>query len=335
MILVTGGTGLVGSHLLFELINNNEVIRAIYRDEAKLDLVKKVFSYYSEEINFLFKKIDWIKADLLDVPTLTEVFDGITHVYHCAALISFDPKDYHKLRKNNIEGTANIVNLCTANTISKLCYVSSISTLGKENDNNLIHEETHWNPEADNSVYGITKYGAEMEVWRGTQEGLNAIIVNPGLILGPGFWDSGSGSLFKEVYRGLSYYVTGTSGYVDVKDVVKCMTLLMNSDISNNRFILVSENLSFKKFTEVASRYLDVQAPQKAVSPIMLKIGWRIDWLKSFITGNPRRLTKQVAASALTIKNYDNKKIKDIIDFDFTKIESSIKSISEQFLKEH
>ena len=199
MILVTGGTGLVGSHLLFELVHTNENIRAIYRDEAKQVLVKKVFSYYSEESNLLFNKIDWVKADLLDIPTLTEVFTGITHVYHCAALISFDPKDYHKLRKINIEGTANIVNLCIANTISKLCYVSSISTLGKKENHSHINEETHWNPDADNSVYGISKYGAEMEVWRGTQEGLKTVIVNPGLILGPGLWNSGSGLLFKEV----------------------------------------------------------------------------------------------------------------------------------------
>lgn len=335
MILVTGGTGLVGSHLLFELVNMNQSIRAIYRDRAKLDFVKKVFSYNSEQTDLLFNKIDWVKADLLDVPSLIEVFKDITHVYHCAALISFDPKDYLKLRKINIEGTANIVNLCIANTISKLCYVSSISTLGKKYNHNLIDEETHWNPDADNSVYGISKYGAEMEVWRGTQEGLNTVIVNPGLILGPGFWNSGSGLLFKEVNQGLTYYVNGTSGYVDVKDVIKCMIRLMNSNNSNNRFILVSENLSFKQFTEIASRYLGVKAPRKPVTLFMLKIGWRFDWLKSFITGKPRRLTKQTAASALTITNYCNKKIIKAIDFNFTKIEDTIKSISEQFLKEH
>ena len=334
MILVTGGTGLVGSHLLFELVSTNQIIRAIYRDEAKLELVKKVFSYYCEETNLLFNKVDWVKADLLDVPTLNDVFNGITHVYHCAAFISFDPKDYHKLRKTNIEGTANIVNLCLSNTISKLCYVSSISTLGSKDDNSLIDEETYWNPEANNSVYGITKYGAEMEVWRGTQEGLNTVIVNPGLILGPGFWNAGSGLLFKEVYQGLSYYVTGTSGYVDVKDVVKCMIFLMNSELTNNRYILVSENLSFRQFTEIASLYLGVKAPKKSLTPLMLKIGWRFDWLFSFITGKSRRLTKHRADKALTISNYSNQKIKGTIDFNFTKIENSIKAISQQFLKE-
>jgi len=335
MILVTGGTGLVGSHLLFDLVKANSNVRAIYRNKEKLELVKKVFSYYSEESHLLFNKIDWVKADLLDVPTLSEVFNDITHVYHCAAFISFDPKDYHVLRQINIEGTANIVNLSISNKITKLCYVSSISTLGNKDDDSLIDEESYWNPEEDNSVYGITKYGAEIEVWRGTQEGLDAVIVNPGLILGAGFWNSGSGLLFKEVYKGLPYYVTGTSGYVDVKDVVKSMILLMNSDITNNRFVLVSENLSFKQFTEFASRYLGVKAPKKTATPLMLKIGWRFDWLKSSITGKPRRLTKQRAATALTITNYSNKKTKDVLNFSFIRIESSIKSISQQFLKEH
>jgi len=335
MILVTGGTGLVGSHLLFELVNANQKIRAIYRKNEKLESVKKVFSYFSEDPNSLFNKIDWVEANILDIPTLTTVFKGITHVYHCAALISFDPNDYYKLRQVNIEGTANIVNLCIANSVTKLCYVSSISTLGNKDDHSLIDEETYWNPEADNNVYGITKYGAEMEVWRGAQEGLNTVIVNPGLILGAGFWNTGSGLLFKEVYQGLPYYVIGTSGYVDVKDVSKCMTLLMNSAIVNKRFILVSKNLSFKQFTELASSHLGVKAPKKSITPLMLKIGWRFDWLKSFITGKPRRLTKNTAANALTITNYSNEKIKQALDYRFITIENTISSVSQQFLKEH
>ena len=165
----------------------------------------------------------------------------IDYVYHCAALISFDTKDYYKLRKINIEGTANIVNLCITHKVKKLCYVSSIAALGNTLDQSIITEETHWNTEADNSVYAISKYGAEIEVWRGAQEGLNSVIVNPGVILGPGFWHSGSGVLFKKVYKGLSHYVTGTTGYVDVIDVVEIMTQLIHSDINNQRYIIVSE----------------------------------------------------------------------------------------------
>ncbi|MFD2822847.1 NAD-dependent epimerase/dehydratase family protein [Lacinutrix iliipiscaria] len=335
MILVTGGTGLVGSHLLFELASSNQNVRAIYRTKQKLEVVKKVFSYFSDDADLLFNKIDWVEANILDIPALTEAFQNINYVYHCAAFISFDPKDYYELRQINIDGTANIVNLSVANSIKKLCYVSSISTLGTCDDHSLISEETYWSPEADNSVYGITKYGAEMEVWRGTQEGLGAVIINPGLIIGAGFWESGSGMLFTKVHRGLSHYVTGTSGYVSVKDVIKCMTQLMESKIINERFIVVSENLSFKQFTEMASKYLMVKAPKKSVTPLMLKIAWRFDWLKSFITGKPRSLTKQNANTALTITNYNNNKIVEALNFSFTPIKTSIKDVSEQFLKEH
>ena len=184
MILVTGGTGLIGSHLLFKLANENESVKAIYRRKHTIDRVKHVFSYYSEDYNTIFEQIVWVEADLNDIPALQIAFQGITHVYHCAAFVSFEPNKYHQLRKINIEGTANIVNLSIANSIKKICYVSSIAAIGHHADpNQLISETTEWNPEDDNSVYAITKYGAEMEVWRGTQEGVPAVIVNPGIVL--------------------------------------------------------------------------------------------------------------------------------------------------------
>ena len=186
MILVTGSTGLVGAHLLYKLISNNEKVRAIYRNEGKLNNVKKVFSTYIDDYKNLFENIDWVKADILDIPSLSKAFKGIDYVYHCAAFVSFEPDKYHLLRRTNIEGTANIVNLCISNSIKKLCYVSSIATIGNELNNNPITEDSVWNPEEEHSVYAITKYGAEMEVWRGTQEGVDAIIVNPGVILGVG-----------------------------------------------------------------------------------------------------------------------------------------------------
>ncbi|MCB0464194.1 MAG: NAD-dependent epimerase/dehydratase family protein, partial [Aequorivita sp.] len=184
MILVTGGTGLVGSHLLFFLLKKNERVRAIHRKSSDIQSVKKVFALYTPEVESLFNKIEWIEADITDIPALKEVFMGIKKVYHCAAFISFNPSKYKVLKKANVEGTANIVNLCLANNIEKLCYVSSVATLGSNLKDQLISEETSWNPDEKNSVYAITKYGAEMEVWRGTQEGLDAVIVNPGLILG-------------------------------------------------------------------------------------------------------------------------------------------------------
>jgi nucleoside-diphosphate-sugar epimerase len=334
MILVTGGTGLVGSHLLYKLSQTEDRIRAIYRSEEKINGAKHVFSYYTEDVESAFSKIEWVKGDLLDIPGLLNHFEDISVVYHCAALVSFDPSDYYALRKINIEGTANIVNLSIANNIEKLCYVSSIAAIGEENPGIEITEDSPWNTEADHGPYAITKYGAEMEVWRGTQEGLNAIIVNPGIILGGGFWRSGSGSLFKRVYKGLSHYTNGITGYVDIQDVIETMTRLMNSDISNERHIVVSENWSFKEFTQTVAANLNVKPPKKEAKPWQLQIAWRLDWLRHFLRGKRRRLTKQMSRSTLSESVYSSSKVKTTIDLEFKPIEKSIQEVSRLFLRE-
>lgn len=335
MILVTGGTGLVGSHLLYQLTTNNNPVRAIYRNKNKLALTKKIFSYYSENPDILFNKIDWVEADLLDIPLLTEAFKGITHVYHAAAFVSFEPDKYHLLRKTNIEGTANIVNISIANKIEKLCYVSSVATIGSATSKDTLNELTLWNPEADNSVYSITKYGAEMEVWRGTQEGLDAIIVNPGVIIGPGIWNYGSGNIFKKVYNGLPFYTKGVTGYVGIEDVVSPMMKLMESPIKNERFILVSENWPYKQFIDKIATSLNVKAPSKKASSLLLQMGWRLDWLKHKLTGKRRRLSKQLVHTLNSKSVYDNTKLKTQLNYQFKPLEKSIKEVAGIFLKEH
>ena len=333
MILVTGGTGLVGSHLLYQLVSNNESVRAIYRKEKKLDIVKRVFSYYSDDFLDLFKKIDWVESDLLDVPKLNEAFKDIEYVYHCAAFVSFEPDKYQLLRRTNIEGTANIVNLGISNKVKKLCYVSSIAALGESPENTVIDEETHWNPEADNSVYAITKYGAEIEVWRGTQEGLPAVIVNPGVIIGGGIWSHGSGNIIKKVNNKLPFYTSGGIGCIDVTDVVNIMIALLKSDIINERYILVAENISYKAFISTIADKLDVEPPKKEAKPWLLAIGWRLDWLSHKILGKRRVLIKQMVASLFNKAIYDNSKIKKTLDYRFLDIETSIAKVSKQFLE--
>lgn len=326
MILVTGGTGLVGAHLLFHLLSENKPIRAIYRNKKTFDNVKRIFGYYSVSAEKLFNTIDWVEGDLNDIPQLTEAFQDITHVYHCAAFVSFEPDKFELLRKTNIEGTANIVNLCLSNNVKKLCYVSSIAAIGTPTiETNLITEDTEWNPEFDNSVYAITKYGAELEVWRGTQEGLDAVIVNPGIIIGPGIWNYGSGSLIKMVHKGMRYYVSGSSGYVDVLDVVKVMWQLMNSEIKNEYFIVIAENLNFKDFIYKTAKLLNVKPPSKEASPFLLAIAWRLDWLKHKLTGKRRVMSKQTAQSAVSKTRYCNQKIKDALAYNFKDINASIK----------
>jgi nucleoside-diphosphate-sugar epimerase len=336
MILVTGGTGLVGSHLLYKLVSNGESVRAIYRREHKLELVKRVFAYYSDDFENLYAKIDWVEADITDVPKLADAFEGIDNVYHCAAFVSFEPDKYRQLRKINIEGTANIVNLCVANAVKKLCYVSSIAAIGHHtNTAEFITEETHWNPEDDNSVYAITKYGAEIEVWRGTQEGVDAIVVNPGIIVGPGFWNSGgSGSLIKKIYKGFPYYTYGITGYVGVDDVVNAIQQLMQSDIKNERFILVSENLSFKIFQEKVATVLNVTPAKKEAKPWLLEVAWRLDWVNHKLFGKRRKLSKQMAKSARSITLYDNSKLKTALNFEFQSMNDCIENVGQMFLKD-
>ena len=336
MILVTGGTGLVGSHLLFKLVSNNENVRAIYRREKTLQRVKHVFSYFSDDAENLFNNIEWVEADINDIPNLEDAFKGITSVYHCAAFVSFEPDKYITLRKVNIKGTANIVNLGISHKVKKLCYVSSIATIGHHSDSEkLIDEKTAWNPEEDNSVYAITKYGAELEVWRGTQEGLDAVIVNPGIILGAGYWSGGSsGNLFKQIHKGMRYYVNGVSGYVDVWDVVNTMHQLMAGPIKNESFILVSENLSFKTFQTKTALALNVKPPTKEAKPWLLNVVWRLDWLNFKLFGKRRSLSKQTAKSAVSITKYDNSKLKSKLSFEFKAIDESIDEVSKLYLKD-
>ncbi|AUC74414.1 NAD-dependent epimerase/dehydratase family protein [Olleya sp. Bg11-27] len=332
MILVTGGTGMVGAHLLFHLLNDQQSVRAIYRNKKKFETVKRIFGYYTDTSEQLFNQIEWVAADLNDIPSLTEAFIDIEYVYHCAAFVSFEPNKFELLRKTNIEGTANIVNFCIAQHVKKLCYVSSIAAIGTPAiETNLITEDTEWNTEFDNSVYAITKYGAELEVWRGTQEGLDAVIVNPGIIIGPGIWNYGSGSLITMVSKGMSYYTTGSTGYVDVEDVVNCMVQLLKSDIKNERFILISENLTFKDFIYNTAEHLGVKAPKKKASALLLAIGWRLDWLKHKLTGKRRLLSKQTAQSALSTSQFSNAKIRTALDYKFKTIDRSLRDTTTYF----
>lgn len=336
MILVTGGTGLVGSHLLFKLISEGENVRAIYRREHKLEQVKHVFAYFSDNPDAIYNAIDWIEADITDIPAMTAAFNGINFVYHCAALVSFEPDKYNILKKINIEGTANVVNLCLAHHVKKLCYVSSVAALGAPKPSEqFIDESTQWNKELDNSVYAITKYGAEIEVWRGVQEGLTAVIVNPGIIIGAGFWNAGgSGSLFKQVYKGMSHYTTGTSGFVDIWDVVNAMTLLMKSDLKNEKFVLVSENLSFKDFFTQVAHQLKVNSPQKEAKQWMLSIAWRVDWLRFKLLGKRRKLSKQMAKSAVSKTRFSSDKIKKQLEFEFKPMANSIADTAKLFRRD-
>ena len=332
MILVTGGTGLVGSHLLLHLLEKGESVRAIYRNKKNSVKVKSLFDYYSK--GDLFEKINWMEADILDIPSLEIAFENVDYVYHCAGFISFDPNDENQLRKINIEGTANIVNFCIAKKVKKLCHVSSIATLGDLAQNEtIITEKTEWNPEKLHSDYAISKYGAEMEIWRGQQEGLKVVIVNPGVIFGPHFWHQGSGAFFTSIKKGIPFYTNGSTAYIAVTDVVKIMRQLMNSDCDNERFIVIAENITYKAIIYLIASKIDARKPKIEAKSWMLSIAWKLDWLFSFIFRTKRKITKQ---GSLSIQNADlisNEKIKNYLNYSFEEISNYIDLIAIDFKK--
>ncbi len=327
MILITGGTGIVGAHLLYFLLKENKVVRAIHRRSSDIHSVKKVFALYTSEVDILFNKIDWVEADITNIPDLTAAFENVTQVYHCAAFINFNPAKYNILKKVNVEGTANIVNLCLAKNIRKLCHVSSVATFGKVPAGQLINEGTPWNPDEKNNVYSITKYGAEMEVWRGTQEGLDAIIVNPGIIFGISPNNDGSGIITKLGSRGISYYPSGGMGVVDVKDVVKAMIMLMDSEINNEQYILVAENVTYQEILSKFSILYGKKPPTKKLSKPLMIFFSQMDWLSSKIFRTKRKLTRATVNSMFSISWYDSSKIKEQLGFQFTPLENTLKGI--------
>ena len=330
MILVTGGTGLVGAHLLYHLVKNDEKIRAIYRSDEKIAAVKKVFSFYSDDVT-LISKIDWFKADITEVPAMIPAFAGIKKVYHCAALISFNPKDYREMRKVNIHGTAIIVNLAIDAKVNKICFVGSIASVGNSLNEGLITEKNEWTPQEDNSGYSITKFGAEMEIWRASQEGVDVVIVNPGVILGSGFFTAGSGKIFSKIYKGLNYYTEGVTGFVGVKDVVDVIIKLMNSKIKNERFILVAENKSFKEIFFSIANAFGKKPPSREIKVWQTAIFWRVSWFLSIISRKEPLLSRYSAKSAHSISKYSSEKIEKSLPFRFEKIDNVIKRVSKNF----
>ena len=326
MNLITGATGLVGSHLTLRLVENGEAVRALYRNQEGLEKTKALFLLYNK--SELFPKIEWIQGDITDISSLEMAFDNVENVYHCAAIISFDPNEENAIRKINIEGTANIVNFSIANGIKKLCYISSIAALGeKKLGEKTISETNEWNPEKAHSDYAISKYGAEMEVWRGRQEGLQVVILNPGIILGPGFWNQGSGVIFNKTLGDFRLFTNGTTGYVAVNDVVKIANILMKKDCNGERFVIVSENLTFRKIQYLISDALLERKPPVFVAKWICEIACRLDWILNTFFFQKRQLSIDGVRALHGKEVFSNKKIIDFIDYEFQDIEPAIAEI--------
>ena len=315
MILVTGATGFLGAELIRQLTRQGEAVRALKRGSSIVpDFIKENPS------------VEWFEADINDISALEDAFEGVHEVYHCAALVSFDPKDKKELLRTNIEGTSNVVNLCVANNI-RLLHVSSVAALGNAKKGELITEKDFWEYDANVHSYAISKYEGEMEVWRGIAEGLDAVIVNPSVIIGVAAGTTGSGAIFKLVKEGLSYYTKGATGIVDVADVAKSMIALMNSKETAERFTISAGNYHYKQFFKEIAEAFGVKPPSKEAKPWMMGIAWRASRMASLFTGNPPILTSDAAKSSLNESLYSNEKIKRTIGIQFKPLKQSIEEV--------
>lgn len=322
IILVTGGSGLLGGELIETLLADGKRVRAIYHT-TPIHLPKN-------------NNLELFRSGLLDTVSLEEAMEGVSKVYHCAGMVSFNPKKVDELFAVNIQGTANVVNAALEAGVKKLLYVSSIAALGRIREGVLVNESMNWSEETSNSNYGKSKYFAELEVWRGIAEGLPAVIVNPSLILGAGDWNKGSSGIFKSAYNEFPWYSEGISGFVYVKDVVNAMILLMESEILAERFILNATNSPYREVFNLMAKAFDKKAPTRRVTPLLASLVWRWEALKGFLTGKEPLLTKETAKTAQAKVYFDNSKfLKAFPDFAYTPLEQAINESAKKLQKIH
>jgi nucleoside-diphosphate-sugar epimerase len=323
MILVTGGTGLLGSHLIRALVAAGKPVRALYRQQPL------------PQLEDLSGRIEWVPGDILDVSALEDAMAGVTQVYHCAAVVSFQAGDKDRLLKVNVEGTANVVNMALDAGVKKLLFVSSVAAIGRARAGVAINEECEWEDSRNNSRYSVSKFLGEMEIWRGIAEGLEAVIINPSVILGGGFWKDGSGALFKNAWKEFPFYTQGVNGFVDVEDVVLAMIRLMDSDISGERFIISADNWNYQQLFTIMAEELGRKPPHIAVRPWMAELIWRLEKVKGMITGKRPLLTKETAHTAQMKVYYENRKVLNALPgFRFRPLQDTIKRIAAAYLED-
>jgi len=311
MVLVTGGAGLVGKELITQLLERGKMIRAIYNKNMP---------------GVSHPNLEQLHCSILDVEGLEDAMKDIEEVYNCAGFVNFTAGSGEQLYKINVEGTANIVNAALDKGIKKMVHVSSVSALGRIRKNELINEKMNWTESTSNSKYGKSKFLGEMEIWRGIAEGLNAVIVNPTIILGDGDWNGGSTGIFKSVYNEFPWYTEGVSGFVDVRDVAYVMIMLMQSDISSERFIISAQNVTYREIFNKIAACFNKKPPYKKVTPLIASLVWRIQSLKSKMGSSDPLLTKETAVTAFAEAYYDNQKLLDFFpSFSYRPIDESIR----------
>ena len=329
MIFVTGATGLVGSHVLLKLLQRGKEVKALIRSNSSDKICRGVFKKYNSYD--LFSKIQWVVGELNDIASLEEAMKDCNMLLHCAAIVSFDPKDRDYMYKVNVEGTANVMNVALSLPIEKVGYVSSIAALGESISGDYIDENCLFSKTKSVSYYSITKYLSEQEVWRASAEGLNVVIINPSVILGPGNWNQGSSQIFQKINNGLRFYTTGSTGYVDVLDVSEILVQLLFSKHNNERFIVNAVNLKYRDCFDKIAIALNKPKATIKVNWFLKEIVWRIEAVRSFFTKKSPLITKETASNAMTNKSYDSSKISIALNFKFIDIDQTIKTYADWY----
>lgn len=333
MYIVTGGTGLVGAHVLLRLVQQHKPVKALYRKSSRFDVPKKVFkANIDPDWKSAFETIEWIPGNILDPLSLHEIFQPGDKVLHCAGFVSYQIHDKQKLMDINHIGTQNVVNAGLEKEIAKLVYVSSTAALGHTHED-LVDENTEWKEGKSLTNYAISKHLAELEVWRGMEEGLNSIIVNPSVIFGFGNSHKGSTQIFTQIKNGLKFYTNGSSGFVDVFDVADAMITLMEGNISGERFILNEGNYTFKEIFQMIAEAFGIKGSQVEAKPWMSEIYWRWSWLKSKILGSENIITRETARQAYYHRRYNNQKIIAATGHNFIPMKLTIQRIVENMNK--
>ena len=324
MVLVTGGTGFLGSYIIKKLVEKDIPVRAIRRS-AKLPF------FISQEI---LNKVEWVEGDVLDVVSLNEAMKDVTAVIHAAAIVSFSKHNRKEMYSVNVEGTANIVNAALENNIQRLVHVSSIAALGRTTATETISEQKKWEDNKNNTHYAISKHHAEMQVWRAFAEGLEGVIVNPSTILGYGDWHQSSCAIFRNAYKNFPWYTYGINGFVGVEDIAEATVQLLQSNIHQKRFIVNAENWPFQKLFNCIADGFEKKHPHRKATKTMGEIAWRLESFKSFIIGKRPLLTKETAKVAHSKTSFDNNALlKALPQFAFTPLEIVIKNACEKYLQ--
>ena len=332
MILVTGATGILGRVIVLELLKRGKTVRATKRKSSNLQEVRKSFQFYTETPNEYFDSIEWIEVDFEDIHSLQNALNGVEEVYHCAAKVSFHPKDEKEMYQTNIEGTKQLLFACQNSSVKKFLFVSSIAVLDGLNENGELDESSDFNPKIDHSAYAISKHFSEMEVWRASAEGLNTVIVNPGLIIGSGNWKESSGTLFMEFEKN-DYTFSGGTSYVDVRDVAQISIELMEKNIFGERFILVSESAKYEEIGNSIRQKLGKKAV-KIVPNGLLKTGVFLNSILGWLI-SPLKMANKVNVQSVTEFNkISNKKIKEKLNYEFIPLEESLAFHLENYKKD-